>query len=54
MSGRINNLQQKKKLIITFGLNEDNNNLKNSFADNSEKNFTYKKSFKAFFKNQVF
>ena len=43
MSGRINNLQQKKKLIITFGLNEDNNNLKNSFADNSEKNFHFKR-----------
>ena len=42
-SGRINNLQRKKKLIITFGLNEDKNNnnntiLKSSFAENSEKN----------------
>ena len=44
MSGRINSLHQKKKLIITFGLNEDNkNNLKNSYAENSDANLHFKR-----------
>ena len=44
MSGRINSMCQKKKLIITFGLNEDNkNNRKNSYAENSDKNFHFKR-----------
>ena len=45
MSGRINSTYQKKKLIITFGLNEDNkNNLKNSYAENSETNLNFKRN----------
>lgn len=51
MSGRNNSLCQKKKLIITFGLNEDKNktniNLKDSFAENSQKNFYFKRKISA-------
>lgn len=45
MSGRMNNMFQKKKLIITFGLNEGNINIKRkqSFVKDSEKNFLFKR-----------
>lgn len=48
-SGRLNNIHQKKKLVITFGLNEGNNNnhvadnRKNFFVQNSDKNFLFKR-----------
>lgn len=45
MSGRMNNMFQKKKLIITFGLNEGNINFdrKQSFIKNNDKNFLFNK-----------
>ena len=50
MSGKINNTIQKKKIIVTFGLNEINNynnndNVvqKSSFPENSEQNYQFKR-----------